>query len=353
MRLAYVSLSLAVSLLGCKKAADKPATGSGSSAVTGSGSGSAPAAGSDAGSGSAAAAGKGTCYPTDTSFALSTFEADATSALVCLKTTDEAPKERCSKLTLASGAWEDVAPKAPVKRDPPKPALEIKQSEQAVEICDGKCVKLDVPKLPKKEDGADYDPSYTIEISPDKKHALVVGNELKEALLVDTKTGKVKKQLLPKGDKDQEVGECMETAKFLTDDVIYVMTSICAGPGGAGWFFHADGKQFASLAKVNPYGATPMLVDGDRWAFSDFGGGTVEIVDIKAGTSKAIEAARPDECPACLQADDPMMMTDLLVKSGDKLLSFAAQGIIVMDPKTMAIEKTHPFHACPIAPGTP
>ncbi|MBA3542667.1 MAG: hypothetical protein H0T79_23830, partial [Deltaproteobacteria bacterium] len=300
------------------------------------GSGSAVAAGS----GSAAPSKAGFCIVPDGTNSLTSFTADAKAAMFCVANevyTGDAPvvTPACATLDLATGALASgTAPAAP------KPELEFKQAKDGVQACKGAaCVKLDVPGLT-EHDGAVT--PYAITPNGDGTLLTVIGNDLKGVLVLDAKTGK-KKHTLKVGDGDYT---CTEQAEFL-GDAVYVVNSVCAGPGGKGYLFR-NGKQYGTVGAVNVYGSSPFQLDGDVWAFSGFGGTDLELVDVKAAKSiRKIEIPNPEECASCDSLNGESQMATPLAKSGTKLVAISGLGVSVIDPQTGKVEKTHRFEVCP------
>ena len=218
----------------------------------------------------------GPCFPSNSNGGLESFTADDQSATFCISLADNAGgdkmTEKCMSVDLGTGVYTDAKPIAKSRE-----AIEYKQDRKAVQACSGgKCVKLDLPKLPKKN-GGDPQQTYTIHASADGKKLLATGNWMKHIVLLDGTTGK-KTGTIPLGDGGRS--ECLEEAYYL-GDVIYAITSVCAGPGGTGHLLTPDGKKLAKIDQVNVYGATPLHLDGDQWAFSDLGGGNFTIWDVK------------------------------------------------------------------------
>ncbi|MBA3542666.1 MAG: hypothetical protein H0T79_23825 [Deltaproteobacteria bacterium] len=350
---------------GCKKTEQPAGTGSAvvvGSAGSGSGSGSGPGSAAvvadgsgSAGSGSAAppVATDATCFTKSDDgddFSLDSFTASDTAATFCLKT--ESTPAKCLEMDLATGTTKVTAPPA---KPAAVPGPDVKQDDKAVQLCKGAaCVTLQLPKLPAKP--ADGDAvTYNIDVSADGKRALATGNDLKGVQLLDAVTGK-KQKLIP---IKQDDGGCLEHAQFV-GDAVYVMISVCAGPGGEGFLYRADGKQFAKIDQVNVYSATPLQLDGDQWAFAEFGGGGLAVIDVKTG--KAVRTVRvvppsedgPPECETCVQLDGPNMfgVSSLVKTPNGKLVDISAAGIAVIDPKSGKVEKPHPIALCPAKPAT-
>jgi hypothetical protein len=285
------------------------------------------------------------CFPQQGQGVLSAFVADDTTATICVDLQDpdgyDKKTTKCLALDLASGTYKTAT--APAK---PAEPITFKQSTKAVEACTGdKCVTLDVPKLPPSDEGAPTE--YNIHASADRKKLIVVGGgstQMGGFTIVDAASGK--KQLFVKMGSESD---CLEDAYFV-GDTIYVLTSVCAGPGGMGHFLHADGKEFAKIdqEKINVYGAIPLQVDGDQWAFSDFGGGNFAIYDVKTGKeARMITIARPEDCDDCTLIEGPNISTSTLVKTpAGKLVTIGSAGVTVIDSKTGAVGKTARLPMC-------
>src|SRR5258705_589536 len=114
-----------------------------------------------------------------------------------------------------------------------------------------------------------------------------------QMVIFDAASGKLRK--IVKWDAD---GGCMEAPQFIGSN-IYVQYNVCAGPGATGWIVSPEGKKLGSLKHVNPTG-TFFPIGGTRYAFEDFTGNTIEIMDGKSGKSvKQIEIKLPMECDDC------------------------------------------------------
>jgi hypothetical protein len=317
---------------GCGKKAETPPppppVGSGSAAGSGSGS----AAGSAAGSGSAAA---GPCLPQDASASLADFTATEKAAVFCIKT-EEATQ--CWAIDLATGALTKGAPPSP----PAKP-YEVKQADGAAQICKtggGACVTLDLPKLPKSDDAG----SYQIAVKPDGKLAVATGGELKQLVVLDAISGK-KRKSFKVGHDDYA---CMGSAAWVGDS-IYVTANVCAGPGGQGYVYTPAGKLLGSTTKVNAYGSEPgVQVDGDQWAFTNFGGNGYEVLDVKTGkTIRVVEVNATAPCELCeFFGDASGWAVPPLAKAGGKLITIGTV-IGVTDAATGKVEKQLQLPACP------
>jgi hypothetical protein len=233
---------------------------------------------------------------------------DAGSLTFCL---DLEERVKCAKLDLASGKLAGVAV---------VPAAKQKEGK-AFDTS-----KLDLP--------ADHD--YATAVSPDGKTIAATTDIEGKLFLVDATTGKTKKVVTWKAD-----GGCMEAPSFIGDHV-YVQYNVCAGPGATGWIVSADGKKLGSLRHVNPSG-TFYALGNDRYAFEDFGGGGVEVVDGKTGkTVGHVDIENLVDCEDCAAFRTGALG---LVQVGGKLVQLG-QHITIIDPAAMKIEKTIKWPLC-------
>ena len=257
--------------------------------------------------------------------------------MFCVETGEPAAV-RCARLELATGVLTAATPPPPAA-----PALDLKQAPGAVQLCHGAaCIKLDVPKLPAREDAQI---TYAIHASADGKRLLVTGNELTKVLVLDASTGKKQQVIAFDGGPD---ASCLEDAYFL-GEAIYVTGSVCAGPGGTGFLFHADGKRFGEVINgVNVYGAAPLHLGGDLWAISEFGGGGFTVVDARAGKQVRTVHVESAPCDTCPTLDGMAMSVTPLVKTpSGKLVTISGSGVAVVDPTSGAIVSTHHLPVCP------
>jgi hypothetical protein len=309
---------LILASVGCKKKADSPAS-TGSAAVAGDAtvlvaSDDAVAATVDAGVDAAVAVAAGPPFcldrDADEDVVFREVAKDAASLTFCL---DLEERVKCAKLDLATGTLAGLAV---------VPAAKGKENE-------GKALdtsKLDLPK----------DHEYATAVSPDGKTIAATTDIEGKLFLVDAATGKTKKVVTWKGD-----GGCMEAPSFIGDHV-YVQYNVCAGPGATGWIVTADGKKLGSLRHVNPTG-TFFPLGGDRYAFEDFSGNDVEVVDGKAGKTVghvAIELLT--DCEDCAAFRTGALG---LIQVGTKLVQLG-QHITVVDTTAMKIERTIKWPLC-------
>lgn len=304
-------------------------------------------AGTGAGAaGAGAAATPGYCVTADLQNVLAAFGADDKTATFCLgKEGDDAGPPACTAVDLATGAYRAAAA-APVPADPPPPSLDIKQHEKGVEACKGAaCRKLDLP-APGLEDGQIV--PYKTAVSSDGRRVVAFEGAGADVIFLDAATGKRVKTLKIANDST-----CVESAHFVGESV-YVETSVCAGPGGSGVLYSWAGKKLADIApeSLNPYGAEPISVGGDRWALVDFGGGDVLVFDGKTGQHvHLIEIPEPEGCDRCgevLGGGPPHWSATRIAKlSSGKLVTIDSAGVSIIDPAAGKIEKTHRIPICP------
>ena len=275
--------------------------------ATGSASAESPGSGSAAGSGSSSA---------------SAFAADDKTATVCIKLDGEPAVTKCLALELATAKWSSVGQAPPSQA---KPAVDK--------------AKLDLPKL---EDSA----QYALETSADGKQIITTAQiKGKSAIVVlDAETGK-RVKTIPLGDG---TNACLEDAHFV-GDAIFAIVSVCAGPGGTGYFFTRDGKQLATIdPTTNVYGAIPLHLDGDRWAFAEFGTAGFVVADVKTGKVVATYAsAETPDTNDQMQGSGPAFADDTLrLTAGGKLVMVSSAGISVIDAKSLAVVKPVKFPLC-------
>ena len=287
------------------------------------------------------------CFGPSLSGTLTTFVADDKAATLCfdIKDPDNADKpaaHRCVALDLAIGAFHDGATEPPKRVEP----FTFKYGDDGhVDACtNGACVTLDLPKIPKN----DPPTTYAIHASEDGTKLITTGDGQKGIYLFDAKTGKRTKLIpfhLPDG--------CLADA-FYVGDVIYSVVSVCAGPGGTGYFLKPDGKDLGKIEETyNVYGGTPVHVDGDRWAFPGWGGGGFPIWDVKTVKQVASVTQPDDNCSGgdCTLFDTTGLDVQTLVKTpGGKLVTVDGSGVTVVDAQTGKIGMRTLFPVCPAKP---
>lgn len=254
------------------------------------------------------------CFDNDTDedAAYSQIGSDDKSITFCLRFEERA---KCARLDLASGSFAAVAVPPP-------------QADQSSTPDD--TPKLDLPK----------DHEYVTAVSPDRKTIAATTDLEGQLFIVDGTTGKLRK--LVKWSAD---GGCMEGPSFIGDN-IYVQYNVCAGPGATGWIVSPEGKKLGSLKHVNPTG-TFFPIGNDRYAFEDFGGADIEIVDGKKGKSvNHVELETPVDCEDCASFRTGALT--LVQVPGGKLVQLAGR-ITVVDPVAVSIVKTIKWPLCPKA----
>ena len=178
---------------------------------------------------------------------------------------------------------------------------------------------------------------YVTATSPDGKTIAATTDLEGQLFIVDAATGKLRK--LVKWTAD---GGCMERPSFIGDN-IYVQYNVCAGPGATGWIVSPAGKKLGSLKHVNPTGTFFSLGNG-AYAFEDFGGSSIEIVDGKQGKSvEHISIETPADCDDCAAFRTGAL--SLVQLPGGKLVQLAGR-ITVVDPIAVNIVKTIKWPLC-------
>jgi hypothetical protein len=265
----------------------------------------------------------GPCFAQNTG-TTEAFVVDDTSATVCVKlagATADTATHKCMALDFASGKFRDAAaPPAPPA--PPAPT-----------------VKADLPKPAEGE-------TYVFSSSADARRLITTAtiNKKSSIVVLDAATGK-RVKVIPLGDGQ---GECLQSATF-TGETIFAITSVCAGPGGTGYFFKPDGTQLAKIdPTTNVFDAIPLHLDGDQWAFSEFNGGSFTVWDVKAGKEIKHYVAPDEDCATgCMQAESNAFSEDNLRRTpSGKLVTLSEKGIAVVDPKTWAQVKAVRFPLC-------
>jgi hypothetical protein len=233
----------------------------------------------------------------------------------CLQLEERA---KCATLDLGSGSFASVPVPPPVTEPEGKP--------------------LDTSKLALPA-GRDY----ATAVSPDGTTIAATTDLEGKLFLVDASTGKVKKVVSWSAD-----GGCMEPPSFIGDHV-YVQYNVCAGPGATGWIVTADGKKLGRLRYVNPTG-TFYAIGDDRYAFEDFAGSGVEIVDGKKGKTVArIQIETPVDCDDCAKFPADALG---LIQVGAKLVQLGGN-ITVIDPVAAKVERTIKWPRCETNPSAP
>ena len=320
-------LFIVVAFVACKKKEPaSPAAGSG-----GAGSGASDAAGAVAVVADAAAAADAAvalekmCIDEDDRDAnFNVVASDDHSVTACFQRNEgfsavtgaQAPaRTKCARVDFSSGTVSAVPPLAA-----PEPPPEAKPYDTS---------KL---QLPKAGDGG----GFTGALSPDGKLvALTSGSYEAKLFIYDAATGKHKK-VVTWADAD---GGCMEEPKWVGEN-IYVQYNVCAGPGATGWIVSPTGKKLGQVGGVNP--TNTFFPVGANFAFEDFGGSSVTIVDGKSGkVLKTLELTHCDECPSF----GPQAL-DLVPIGGGKLVQFGEQ-VALIDPVGMKIEKQVKWTTCP------
>jgi hypothetical protein len=309
-----MSLLLVASFACKKKEADSPpagGSGSGSAAVSADAPAAVAAAAIDAG-----VAGVFCSTEDDQDAGLRVLASDDKSVTFCWAKDEGEPK--CARLDIASGAFTLIAP----AKAPDKPAA------KAPDVA-----KLDLPKSE----------GWMLATSPDGKTIAATSGEINGQLFIlDAATGKQRKVVTFK----EADGGCMEEPQFLGDN-IYTQYNVCAGPGATGVIVSPKGKRLANVEAVNPTGKF-IPVGGTQYAFEDFGGTTIQIVD--AATGKTVRTIELDDKAACGEDRDAVCPARSpyalgLVKAGAKLVQLGSW-VAVIDPATGKIEKNIRYPAC-------
>ena len=301
-----------VACVACKKTDSPPAKGS-NSAVTPAGDAAPVVALADAVATPDAATSEQFCIsPDDEDVSFHEQAIGEKSIELCLMREDR--PARCARLDLETGTFTTVAE---VKK-PSLPATEGK-----VEVA-----KLD---LPAGHEWATARDANTIAATTDIPGQLFI---------VDAASGNVRKIVKWSAD-----GGCMEAPQFIGSN-IYVQYNVCAGPGATGWIVSPDGKKLGRLSHVNPTGNF-FAIGGTRYAFEDFAGSAIEIVDGKTGKSVTqIEIpSPPSDCAGCASFRTGNLAL-VFVPTGPLLLQFGSR-ITMIDPNTGKIEKTIAWPLCP------
>ncbi|HEY5946651.1 MAG TPA: hypothetical protein VIV40_14210 [Kofleriaceae bacterium] len=314
-----------IASLGCSKKADSPAKAGSALAVAGDAApGSAAAAVADAALDSpvAAVADAGPALP---KFCITDDEADRglrilkkDDASIAFCFTEDDVAKKCAVVELASGAFTAIAP--------PPPAPEAKPPATDTS-------KLALPK----------GHTWETALSPDGKTIAAVSDLEGQLFIVDAASGKVRKVVKWSAD-----GGCMEQPSFIGDN-IYVQYNVCAGPGATGWIVSPEGKKLGGIKHVNPTGDF-YPIGGTRYAFEDFGGSGLEIVDGKTGKSlKEIEIKLPEDCHdnhECLSLATGNL--GLVQLPNGKLVQLMGQ-IAIVDAAAGKIDKMIKWPLCPEA----
>jgi hypothetical protein len=251
------------------------------------------------------------CFDSDTDedAQYSQVAADDKAITFCLRLESSA---KCARLDLAAGSFTPVAA-PPVPPDKP--------------ITPPDTSKLELP--------AGHE--YMTATSPDGKTIAATTDLEGQLFIVDAATGKLRK--LVKWTAD---GGCMESPSFIGDN-IYVQYNVCAGPGATGWIVSPAGKKLGSLKHVNPTG-TFFSIGNGAYAFEDFGGSSIEIVDGKKGKSvEHISIETPADCDDCAAFRTGAL--GLVQLPGGKLVQLAGR-ITVVDPIAVSIVKTIKWPLC-------
>jgi hypothetical protein len=325
---------IALALVGACKKTDKPAdpattgsaSGSGSASAMGSAMGSASGStmGSDAGSatavGTAAAVDPKACFTLNQG-AVEHFVVDDKAATACIKLGDgDTAKTQCLAVDLASGKWSPSTGTPPSKATP------------AIDVA-----KLELPKLENSE-------QYQLETSADGKLVATTAQIGKKShvVLLDAATGK-RTKTWALGDGQ---GECLEAAHFVGQNV-FVITSVCAGPGGTGYVFDRAGKQLAKWdPQTNVYGAQPFHVAGDAWVITEFGGNAFAILDAASGKQTGAFDAGTTDCATCMSAMGPAFSDNAVGMAGGKIVLLSQAGIDVVDATSLKSTKHIQFPLC-------
>ncbi|MGN6105609.1 MAG: hypothetical protein ACTHU0_10930 [Kofleriaceae bacterium] len=289
------------------------------------------------------------CLDSNEASTLDAFVADERSATFCVKTTtydgeQERSAVRCGVVDFASGEFAEVQP--PVPAAMPLAAVAVKQTTGGVELCRGEsCARLDLPG-PKQSDSGDLEP-YDIVVSDDGRRAVATGGSLAGMALFDAATGKRQKTLQIGSDNDLI---CIEPARFVGDS-IYVSANLCAKPGSRGYLFSKAGRQLGVVDKVNVFGAVPIHVSGNLYAFADYNGTGIAIVNVRTGRQvRVLDLPRPRDCDDCIALGDPdaASASPLTRTPSGKLVAIAGHGITWIDPSTGKVEKVARLPVCPV-----
>lgn len=267
------------------------------------------------------------CLPTGDERWLAAFTADDRAATVCLEA--EGVAARCVAIDLATGAATAAARPVPAAHRPA--TLEIRQDKRGVQLCRrGACTRLDLPPPP-------ADATYHVDLSDDGALAVAAEGGLAKPVILDAATGKRRAEVtVTDGDY-----QCFESATFL-GQTLYVLTSVCAGPGGQATLYRPDGTQLRALElSVNPYGASPVHLGGARYAILDWATNDYAVIDATTGAEVRAVAAPCDDCDGRGLANT----SDLARTPAGKVVTVGPR-LVVSDPTTGKIERDHALPMC-------
>ncbi len=227
------------------------------------------------------------CVPGSEQAMVSMASADDDGARFCIS--DGGEGHHCFSVTLASGTY-DKLDDAPTAQAPALDAgtARVETTPTEVKVCSGEGEDACKTLKPKVAKGA----SEPIVAAIDASGATAV------LMLGDAGAGKGVAEVW-----DVAKGKKLTTIKYakgdhkcgspqVLADVVYINSSVCAGPSAEGTLYSLKGKKLGQVGgkDYGTYGATAVQVAGNEWAFLEESAGAIAIQDVKTGkVSKTID----------------------------------------------------------------